>query len=60
MFHIGPNAQLGGVQLGLGRYAYHPVISFKVNTVPTAPAKNTINIETINLGISLILKLFTI
>ena len=60
VLHIGPNAQFGGVQLGLGRYAYHPVISLRVNTVPTAPAKNTISIDIISLGISLILKLLII
>lgn len=57
---IGPNAQFGGVQLGLGILTYQVVISFKVNTVPTAPAKKTINIDTINLGSSLQLKFILI
>lgn len=56
VLHIGPNAQFGGVQLGLDSAAYHVVICGRVETVPTAPAKNTMIIETINLGISLTLK----
>lgn len=49
---IGPNAQFGGVQLGFGMLTYQVVISFSVYTVPTAPAKKTINMDTTNLGIS--------
>ncbi len=49
---MGPNAQFGGVQLGFGMFTYHVVISLSVKTVPTAPAKKTISIEAINLGIS--------
>lgn len=56
VLHIGPNAQFGGVQLGLANEAYQVVICGRVETVPTAPAKNTIIIETINLGTSRTLK----
>lgn len=56
MDQIGPKTQFGGVQLGLGILTYQVVISFNVYTVPTAPAKKTINIDIINLGSSLQLK----
>lgn len=54
---IGPNAQFGGVHSGLARVEYQVVISGKVARLPIVPVTNTIKIEKISLGNSLILKL---
>ena len=53
----GPNSQLGGFQAGFAREAYQVVSSVEVATDPRAAPKNTIKIDAISFGISLMLKL---
>jgi hypothetical protein len=53
---MGPNAQLGGVQIGFAKEVYQVVNSEMVAKVPTDPAKNTTKMDPINLGMSLTLK----